>query len=159
MEIKFMDKGVVSIDEARIIFRNFKGEASQFNRAGDRNFAVFIDDEDIAEELQKAGWNVKIKEPKEEGDKPYMFLKVNVKFGGRPPKIYLESGNSHVLLNEETIGCLDDIDIVSVDMDIRPYNWEVNGNTGRSAYLQGMYVRHEVDRFEARFSEEKYSED
>lgn len=57
------------------------------------------------------------------------------------------------------MGLIDDIDILSVDMDIRPYDWEVNGKTGRTAYLQSMQVTQEVDRFAARFAEEEHPED
>ena len=57
------------------------------------------------------------------------------------------------------MGLIDDIDILSVDMDIRPYDWEVNGKTGRTAYLQSMEVVQEVDRFAARFAEEEHPED
>ena len=43
----------------------------------------------------------------------------------------------------------DVIDILSVDLDIRPYDWEVNGRTGRTAYLQSMKVVQDIDRFAA----------
>ena len=44
---------------------------------------------------------------------------------------------------------LDNIDIACVNLDIRPYDWEVNDKTGRTAYLQGMEVIQELDRFAA----------
>ena len=62
-------------------------------------------------------------------------------------------GNRRNELDEESIGCLDNIEIESVDMDIRPYDWEVNGRTGRTAYLQSMEVVQRIDRFAARYSE------
>ena len=71
----------------------------------------------------------------------------------------VKSGNNVRKLSEDIVGLIDDIDILSVDMDIRPYDWEVNGKTGRTAYLQSMEVVQEVDRFAARFAEEEHPED
>lgn len=147
MHITFVGKGVVQIDDAHIIYRNFSGEGSKFNREGDRNFAVVISDQEIADAMIKEGWNVKIKPPREEGDDPFMYLPVKIKFNGRGPNVYLKTGRHQNRLDEEAIGLLDDVDIESVDLDIRPYDWEVNGSTGRTAYLQNMRVIQRVDRF------------
>ena len=147
MEITFAPKGILQIDDARIIFRNFSGEPSKYNREGDRNFALVIPNKDLADQLVDDGWNVKIKPPKEDGDDPFMYLNVKVKFNGRGPNVYLESGKAKNRLDEDTIGCLDNVSIIKVDLDIRPYDWEVNGKTGRTAYLQAMKVVQEVDRF------------
>ena len=154
MKITFAPRNILQIDDARIIYRNFSGEASQFNRAGDRNFSVLIDDQQIADELINQGWNVKIKAAREEGDVPFMHLPVKVKFNDRGPSVYLVSGNNRVKLDEETIGMLDSIDILGVDLDIRPFDWEVNGKAGRAAYLQSICVTQDVDRFAQRFNEE-----
>ena len=159
MKINFGPKGILQIDEARIIYRNFSGAPSKFNREGDRNFAVVINDEEIKDALIEEGWNVKIKAPREEGDDPFMYLPVKIKFNERGPKVYLKSGKATNRLDEESINCLDHVDIVSVDMDIRPYDWEVQGKTGRTAYLQSIWVTQEVDRFADRFAEEEYPED
>lgn len=155
MNITFAPRGILQIDNARIIFRNFRGEASKFNREGDRNFAVVIDDEEIADRLAADGWNVKIKPPKEDGDMPFMYLQVKVKFNGRGPRVYLKTGRAMNRLDEDSIDCLDDIDISGVDLDIRPYDWEVNGKTGRTAYLQSIEVTQECDRFMDRYNNEQ----
>ena len=157
MKINFAARGVVQIDDARIIYRNFAGAPSKFNREGDRNFAVVIDDQDIAEALTEKGWNVKIKPPREEGDEPFMFLPVKVKFNDRGPKVYLQNslgGRNRVTLDEDTVGILDNVDITNVDLDIRPYDWDVQGKTGRTAYLQSICVTQEVDRFLDRYAEQ-----
>ena len=153
MDLKFAARGLIQIDDASIIYRNFSGEASKFNREGDRNFAVVITEQWIADALVQEGWNVKIKPPREEGDGVFMYLPVKVKFSARGPKIYLRTGDRMNTLDEEAVGMLDHIDILSVDMDIRPYDWEVNGNTGRTAYLQSMCVTQNVDRFAERYEQ------
>ena len=162
MKINFAARGVVQIDEARIIYRNFAGAPSKFNREGDRNFAVVIDDQDIAEALTEKGWNVKIKPPREEGDEPFMFLPVKVKFNERGPRVYLQNslgGRNRVTLDEDTVGILDNVDIINVDLDIRPYDWDVQGKTGRTAYLQSICVTQEVDRFLDRYAEQESPEE
>lgn len=153
MKINF-GRNVLQIEDARIIYRNFEGVGSKFNREGDRNFAVIIPDREIADELIANGWNVKIKDPRDEYEDPFMFLPVKVKFNNRGPGAYVESGTTVTRLSEETIGMLDEIDIASVDMDLRPYDWDVNGKTGRTAYLQAIRVVQNIDRFGAMYAEE-----
>ena len=145
-------RGVLQIEDARIIDRNFGGEASKYNREGDRNFAVIIPNQEICDQLTAEGWNVKIKPPRDEDDTPFMFLPVKVKFNNRGPNIYVQSAGNVKRLTEETVGMLDEIDIQSVDMDLRPYDWEVNGKEGRSAYLQAMNVIQNIDRFGAQYA-------
>lgn len=179
MELVFAPKNVLQINDARIIFKNFRGEGGKFNKEGERNFALLItggliDDgsgrrEVTAEEMADAlmndvnrlgsGWNVKIKAPREEGDSPFIYLSVKVRFNERGPQVYIESGNSHRRLSEETVALLDDIDIASVSLDIRPYDDEINGNPFRAAYLQSMKVIQNIDRFAAEYAEEEYPEE
>lgn len=153
MRVNFRDD-ILEIEDARIIYRNFSGVQTKFNSAGQRNFAVVIPDQETADLLINHGWNVKIKEPDENYETPFMFLKVKVKFNHRGPAAYIKSGDQVRRLSEETIDILDEIDIDSVDMDIRPFDWEVNGNTGRTAYLDSINVRQNIDRFGARYAEE-----
>lgn len=151
MELTFAPKGILQIDDARIIYRNFRGEGSKYNREGDRNFAVIIPNQEIADKLIEEGWNVKIKPPRDEEEDPFIFLPVKVKFNGNGPHIYIQSGRSMVKLDEETVEQIDDLDISSVYLDIRPYEWDINGKTGKTAYLQSMKVVQRIDRFAAEF--------
>lgn len=164
MNLTFAPRGILQIDDARIIYRNFAGAASKFNREGDRNFSIVIPDQEMADALVNEGWNVKIKAPREDGDIPFMTLPVKVKFNDRGPNVYLQTGNRMNRLDEDSIACLDQIDIVSVDLDVRPYDWVLYEGTkdekrGRSAYLQSIKVVQDVDRFASRFAEEEYPEE
>ena len=159
MKINFIEgnrefpNGYLEINEARILWPNFEGRGDRFNKQGDRNFHLVIPDQEIADALMNDtnqygdGWNVKIKR-RDDGEAPFMHMMVKVKFNGRGPNVYLVSGNKQVRLNEDTIKCLDDIDILYADMDIRPYDGEMpSGQTFRSAYLSAMRVYQRVDRF------------
>ena len=156
MHITFAPNNILQIDDARIIFRNFSGAPSKFNREGDRNFAVIIPEQEIADALIADGWNVKIKPPREDGDTPFMYLPVKIKFNDRGPRVYLKSGSNIIRLDEESISCLDNVDIISVDLDIRPYDWNVNGMEGRTAYLQSIQVTQGVDRFYDQYEKQNF---
>lgn len=153
MNIVFAPRGILQIDDARIVYRNFAGVGSKYNREGDRNFAVVINDEALVEALVQEGWNVKIKPPREDGDDPFMYLPVKIKFNDRGPNVYLVTNGRQNRLDEESIAVLDNVDIARVDLDIRPYNWEVNGKEGRTAYLQSIRVTQNISD---RFAEEDY---
>ena len=155
MEITFAPRGILQIDDARIVYRNFSGAPSKFNREGDRNFAVVIETQEQADALIEEGWNVKIKAPRDEGEDPFIYLPVKIKFNDRGPSVYLRSGKAMRKLGEDTVDVLDNVDILSVSMDLRPYDWEVNGKSGRTAYLQSIEVTQECDRFMDRYNNEQ----
>lgn len=163
MEVCFAPRGILQIDDARIIYRNFSGTASKFNREGDRNFAMVIPTEELADKLTELGWNIKVKPPRDDDEGPFMYLPIKIKFNERGPAAYLKSGGNLIKLDEESISCLDDVDIEGVDLDIRPFDWEVNGKEGRTAYLQSICVTQRVDRFAAKYGtpvdDERFDED
>ena len=141
------------IEGGRLIFKNFTGKGDQFNREGDRNFNVVIEDEAMAQKLANEGWNIKIRPPREEGDEALYRLPVKVNFNSDfPPKVWLVTRNANTLLSEETIGNLDFAEISNVDMILTPYFWEVNGKSGIKAYLKTMYVTLEEDVFAEKYA-------
>lgn len=140
----------IVVENARLIFKNFAGEESKFNRAGNRNFCVILDG-DSAEDLRQMGWNIKALRSREDEDEPTYYLQVTVAFGNFPPKVIMISGKTKTVLDEESIATLDYAEIANVDLIIRPYHWEVNGKEGIKAYLKTMYVTIEQDVFAGKY--------
>lgn len=150
------DSNNVVMEGVRIVFRNFAGKESEFNREGDRNFAVLLDDE-IANVMLQDGWNIKRLKPREdadEGEGEQAYLPVKVAFGkGRPPRVVQITSRGRTNLGEDEVEMLDWVDIRNVDLIVRPYHWNVNGKTGISAYLQSLYVTIEEDELEQKYAE------
>lgn len=127
-------------EDCRIIFRNFKGEQSQYNRAGDRNFCVVIEDEETAKKMADDGWNIKHLPALDEGGEDTAYLPVAVSYKIKPPTIVVISSKGRTRIDEETIEMLDYAEIETADLIVNPYNWEVNGKSGVKAYVKSMYV-------------------
>ncbi len=145
-----MVKSNISIEGARIGFRNFNGEAGKFNPVGRRNFCVFLE-KPLAVTLEEDGWNVRWLQPRDEEDEPTPYLQVAVSFDNIPPKIVLVTGHGKTVLDESNINVLDWAEIENVDITIRPYNWEVSGKGGVKAYVKTMYVTLVEDEFEKKY--------
>lgn len=140
----------IMIENARLIFKNFSGEGSKFNREGNKNFCVVLDHE-TARDLEAQGWNIKYLSPREDGEEPTPYLQVTVAFGNIPPKVIMIAGRNKIPLNSVTVSTLDYAEIRNVDLIIRPYHWEVNGKEGIKAYLKTMYVEIEQDAFASKY--------
>lgn len=141
-----MNKKMLTIEDAKIIFRNFEGREDKFNRAGNRNFAVLIDDKETALNLINDDWNLKVLKPRTPDDPIVYYLPVSVNMEGNV-SIKLVTNKNINSLDAESVSTLDYIEIDSADLIIRPYDWEVNGKTGRKAYLKTAYITMMEDEF------------
>lgn len=143
------------IEDARILFRNFSGEEGQYNKKGDRNFAVALD-ENMAKEMEGEGWNVKRLRPREDEEVGTPYVQVAINYSNRPPSVYLITQKMGreimVLMPEDQLDAMDWIDIEKADLSLNPYEWEVNGNSGTKAYLKSLYITQRVDPLMERYS-------
>lgn len=148
----------VILEDTRIRFRNFSGAEGQYNKLGDRNFVILLEEEE-ADLLASQGWNVKyLKAKPGYDDEPQPYIKVKVQFPkvdgrGRPPVIMLVSSQGKSPVSEAELNILDWVDIARVDVSFRPYDWEVNGNTGRTAYLVSIWVHIVEDELDLKYAD------
>ena len=148
------NRNMLEIGNAIIIFKNFTGREKTVikggrnvivNEAGKMNFTVILDPErseiylngervtnpDFGQELADQGFNVGVKPPREEGDSVEYRLPVSIGYNsGVSPELYLVTNRNKTLLDADSLGCLDNADIIKADLVInngRPYE----GKDGR----------------------------
>jgi hypothetical protein len=139
------------VEDATIIFRNFAGKEGQYNREGDRNFAVILP-EDVAKTMLEDGWNVRYLESREEGEPDTPYVSVAVNFANRPPRVVLITSTTRTQLDEKSVEVLDWADIRMADLIARGYDWNVNNKSGTKAYLQSLFVTIEEDALERKYA-------
>lgn len=145
-----MARGTISFASAKIGFRNFAGQEGPFNKAGDRNFVIFMDTE-RAQELEAEGWNIKWPKPNAnivpEEDERNPYIPVSASYNLYPPKIVLITGDTMNVLQEDELSMLDWAEIEKADAVLRPYHWSVNGKSGIKAYVEALYITISTDVF------------
>lgn len=140
------------VEDARIIFKNFAGKEGQYNREGDRNFCLLLDDP-LAKELERDGWNIKGLKSREEGEPDQPYMQVSISYRNRPPTIVMITSKGRTTLTEDMIEVLDWADIALIDLIVNPYEWSVGGRSGIKGYVKSMYVTINEDYLALKYSD------
>jgi len=141
----------LTLEDVTIAFRNFEGKEDVYNRAGDRNFAIFLEPE-LAEKMLADGWNVKHLKERDDGEPPQAYIQVAVSYRNRPPKIGLVTSKGITYLGEKEVEMLDWVDIETADATLNPYPWAVNNKSGIKAYLGTLFVKIEEDYLQLKWT-------
>lgn len=153
-----MNRGTVAVENTRFIFQtNFTGDPSRDRFADSRKKAnLIIPDPEQAKDLKKLGYKVRETRPRQDDDpdefQPEYFVPVVLKYRNRtgmkvkyPPKVYLVSGdNPPVLLDEDSVGSIDQMRVKNVNAILNPYEYDPE-NGGVSLYIRTMYVEQDLD--------------
>lgn len=146
----YKKKPKVIIEDSRFIFKtNFSGDPDRGYRGSTaRKATIIINNEDVALELLDMGVNVKKTEPREGEEKGFMpvyYVAINCRYDSKtPPRIFLVTGDADpVLLDEQTVGQLDRVYVLSVDVTLNI--WESDTTGQKSLYINDMYVEQDAD--------------
>lgn len=158
--VRLMTEGserMLAVDNTRFIFAtNFAGNPEN-DKFGDnrRKANIIVNDPDQIQKLIDCGVNVRETRPRE-GDgetfEPEHFVTIQVKYRNRdgapvkyPPKVYLVSGGKPpVLLDEDSVECLDHMYIQNVNVVLNIYNYDPDNNKS-SLQVRTMYVEQRLD--------------
>lgn len=142
---------------ARIIWKNFRGDKGPWDTRADKSFAILINDSVLAEELREEGWTLKELAANDDFDSVAYALKVKVRFDKKPPKCKLVTninGRQKVTkLDEDSISFLDWAEPEKIDLTISQSKWNMNGRSGITAYLDVMYFTPVVDELETEYED------
>lgn len=148
----------IIIEDAEIIFRDFKGEQGNYP-----SFAVKIPDE-VAPELMNIGWPVKQYQPRDEDADPFYLMNVKVRYRTAsgddfcaPEEVMVVINGKRTYINEDTVRTLQHLTFKKVDVEIEWYPWKYQNRSGDGAQLERLYIVAENEsRLQAKWAEEEF---
>lgn len=141
--INRMKDGNLRVENAVILFNNFSGAPTDLNpNGGKRTFNMCVP-KNWADALRADGWNIKTK-VLEEGTELYhteIVVNENCAF---PPHLYMVTEymgkKSLTLLPPEQYKKLDQDDIITVDVEIHPYEHGRGAAGSKKGYLKNLWA-------------------
>lgn len=145
----------------KLWYRNMCGAVGEYNKAGERNFAIELDDE-TAENLIADGWtciNHKPKSSKDPDSELIYRFKIKMNFNSmNPPRIYVASrdGKRRTMVEEHWLDDqnIDKRRIEWCDIEVNPYTRTVNGKEWCSAYLSEITFKLQEGGFDYKYAED-----
>lgn len=144
-----VDGKQITLENVRLVYRNFEGREGQYNRAGSRNFKVVLD-EKTGQALADMGFNVRVNPPREEGDDPFITMKVLVSYRFKKPIVKQITANGMTRLGENELFSLDTAAIQTADVIFTGSHYDYNGG-GTAAYLDKLIVTIKEDRLDEKY--------
>lgn len=184
-ETKFelLINGNLNVENAAMIYKNFSGKPTRVNPAGGkRTFSLALNRE-FAERLSDMGWNVKVKEVRDqlaegemtrtvswadyvqnyqtEFDHALIYTEIVANENSEyPPKIYKVSEfngeKTMALIPPDQWYRMDESELVNVDIVIHPYTHgrSIANPDAKKGYLKTMYaVANPVDSFGGKYAD------
>lgn len=140
----------ISIEGARVRYRDLSGKPSDYNKNGQRNITIELDMED-ALTLKDMGFNVRFPEVGPDGDERAPLFKIIVsKFS----KVYRVNSERQSIreLHEDEVTDLQAYRLRNVDLTFYGRDYEIGKRVVRSAYLSSGYFDVEETYFDKKYS-------
>lgn len=168
-KFEMLINGDLNVENAALIYKNFAGDPTRVNPAGGKRTFDLVLNEEYAIKLSAQGWNVKVKEIKDqfiEGDKSmtvswdeydrnyreqfdnamiYTEIVVNEN-AAYPPRVYkvteLDGSKSMIEVPAAQYYRLDKEELFNVDLVIHPYQHgrSIANPDAKKGYLKSMYA-------------------
>lgn len=144
----------VELEDVKVkwAFSHFDGRADTFNDEGDHNFTIILPEE-TAMQLREEGWNVKAREPLEEGDPMEYTLQVKISYKYDAPRIFLIKNDRKVRAEQADLAEIRRDSTEQIDVVITPSRWVNGARSGITAYTKELYAKVRPSRFEEKYAD------
>lgn len=146
------------IEGAELRYPNFAGRPDKFNAAGTKSFGVYLPEE-LVQPLIDDNWNVKFVKDEDVNNPGRAYINVGVNYKIYPPAITMVTSTARTLLDEDTVGVLDDSSLVNVDLIVRPYIYDFNGEEGIKAMVKTMFATIDEDFLMRKYATQDVSQE